>query len=125
MSLVSGSYLSCASTILYEYETLDDLDTFKIQYSSYDFFFFFQAEDGIRDVAVTGVQTCALPIYLSWSCSVANGTIAATRAAAIVPFATEHDHERLSRPIAWATYSTLTTSTPSTKIGRASCRERV
>src|SRR5256884_2782735 len=25
--------------------------------------FFFQAEDGIRDVAVTGVQTCALPIY--------------------------------------------------------------
>src|SRR2546429_4242083 len=24
--------------------------------------FFFQAEDGIRDVAVTGVQTCALPI---------------------------------------------------------------
>src|SRR2546422_5938540 len=25
-------------------------------------FFFFQAEDGIRDVAVTGVQTCALPI---------------------------------------------------------------
>src|SRR4030043_2259510 len=28
------------------------------------FFFFFQAEDGIRDVAVTGVQTCALPISL-------------------------------------------------------------
>src|SRR2546422_237739 len=28
----------------------------------YSLFFFFQAEDGIRDVAVTGVQTCALPI---------------------------------------------------------------
>src|SRR2546429_978513 len=28
------------------------------------FFFFFQAEDGIRDVAVTGVQTCALPICI-------------------------------------------------------------
>src|SRR3712207_8501563 len=27
------------------------------------FFFFFQAEDGIRDIGVTGVQTCALPIY--------------------------------------------------------------
>src|SRR6201991_1026942 len=26
-------------------------------------FFFFQAEDGIRDKLVTGVQTCALPIY--------------------------------------------------------------
>src|ERR1041385_9331962 len=29
-------------------------------------YLFFQAEDGIRDVAVTGVQTCALPIYLAW-----------------------------------------------------------
>src|SRR5687768_17749499 len=28
------------------------------------FFFFFQAEDGIRDVAVTGVQTCGLPILV-------------------------------------------------------------
>src|SRR5438309_6396080 len=27
------------------------------------FFFFFQAEDGIRDGTVTGVQTCALPIF--------------------------------------------------------------
>src|SRR2546430_3224905 len=34
--------------------------------SSYEYncclFFFFQAEDGIRDLTVTGVQTCALPI---------------------------------------------------------------
>ena len=29
-------------------------------------FFFFQAEDGIRDYKVTGVQTCALPISLRW-----------------------------------------------------------
>ena len=28
-------------------------------------FFFFQAEDGIRDHCVTGVQTCALPIFLN------------------------------------------------------------
>src|SRR5690348_18118443 len=27
--------------------------------------FFFQAEDGIRDGRVTGVQTCALPIYIA------------------------------------------------------------
>src|SRR5207302_7357012 len=27
---------------------------------------FFQAEDGIRDFHVTGVQTCALPIFLPW-----------------------------------------------------------
>src|SRR5256886_15022815 len=31
----------------------------------FDFFFFFQAEDGIRDLTVTGVQTCALPILNS------------------------------------------------------------
>src|SRR5690606_40097426 len=30
---------------------------------SFYFFFFFQAEDGIRDFHVTGVQTCALPIW--------------------------------------------------------------
>src|SRR2546430_7733679 len=28
--------------------------------------FFFQAEDGIRDLTVTGVQTCALPICANW-----------------------------------------------------------
>src|SRR5256886_10368522 len=33
--------------------------------------FFFQAEDGIRDLTVTGVQTCALPIYLGDAESVA------------------------------------------------------
>src|SRR5256885_7121320 len=31
-------------------------------YSTLVIFFFFQAEDGIRDYKVTGVQTCALPI---------------------------------------------------------------
>src|SRR5260221_8975708 len=31
------------------------------------FFFFFQAEDGIRDHCVTGVQTCALPICRYWT----------------------------------------------------------
>src|SRR2546425_6783540 len=32
-------------------------------------FFFFQAEDGIRDKLVTGVQTCALPIFLRSICT--------------------------------------------------------
>src|SRR5216683_5841357 len=34
------------------------------------FFFFFQAEDGIRDLIVTGVQTCALPILPVIGCLV-------------------------------------------------------
>src|SRR3712207_9471617 len=32
-------------------------------------YFFFQAEDGIRDIGVTGVQTCALPILRGPRCS--------------------------------------------------------
>src|SRR5256885_8852586 len=35
-------------------------------YIRYCVFFFFQAEDGIRDYKVTGVQTCALPILGDW-----------------------------------------------------------
>src|SRR5206468_6533446 len=38
-----------------------------------DVCFFFQAEDGIRDLIVTGVQTCALPIFLGWVCTTAFG----------------------------------------------------
>src|SRR3989440_4561411 len=34
-------------------------------YAIFHIFFFFQAEDGIRDLIVTGVQTCALPISTS------------------------------------------------------------
>src|SRR5256885_3166592 len=34
------------------------------EYCGFLIFFFFQAEDGIRDYKVTGVQTCALPISL-------------------------------------------------------------
>src|SRR5207237_2494012 len=35
-------------------------------------FFFFQAEDGIRDSSVTGVQTCALPIW-AWQTAAPSG----------------------------------------------------
>src|SRR5256885_12256402 len=35
-----------------------------INWYTHVFFFFFQAEDGIRDYKVTGVQTCALPIFM-------------------------------------------------------------
>src|SRR2546430_15551006 len=52
-------------------------------------FFFFQAEDGIRDLTVTGVQTCALPIYKSTE------RVAARRAAAAGELAAELD--RLER----------------------------
>src|SRR5205823_8221586 len=44
-------FFNCGTILLLIYETV------------LCFFFFFQAEDGIRDKLVTGVQTCALPIY--------------------------------------------------------------
>src|SRR5256885_17263898 len=44
-------------------------------------FFFFQAEDGIRDYKVTGVQTCALPIYGDLGDDRARGLHAAARRA--------------------------------------------
>src|SRR5947209_16103176 len=59
--------------------------------------FFFQAEDGIRDIGVTGVQTCALPI-----CGGEIRTIL---------------HEACARAFAGRSEEE--------KIGRASCRERV
>src|SRR6476646_224283 len=42
------------------------------------FFFFFQAEDGIRDHCVTGVQTCALPI--SWRIQAGDESVVLERA---------------------------------------------
>src|SRR3712207_7749678 len=46
-------------------------------------FFFFQAEDGIRDIGVTGVQTCALPIFALYGKSYES---AAAEAAALFSF---------------------------------------
>src|SRR5688572_33248983 len=75
-------------------------------------FFFFQAEDGIRDLTVTGVQTCALPI------STAARGDHRERDARVVdaaggdgPVASDRVHQRC-QPVAG-------------EIGRASCRERV
>src|SRR5215207_3565095 len=62
-------------------------------------FFFFQAEDGIRDPLVTGVQTRALPIFVS-----------------------VHADERDGHMYEW---ESLATCPLGLQIGRASCRERV
>src|SRR2546430_4890914 len=42
-------------------------------------FFFFQAEDGIRDLTVTGVQTCALPIWNAYAINEISCTVTAFR----------------------------------------------
>src|SRR5690606_40220286 len=45
-------------------KTISVLCINRTNHSLYEFIFFFQAEDGIRDFHVTGVQTCALPISI-------------------------------------------------------------
>src|SRR3712207_6649831 len=45
------------------YRQIMFLDFYSLQNPVFCFVFFFQAEDGIRDIGVTGVPTCALPIF--------------------------------------------------------------
>src|SRR2546430_10735071 len=87
-------------------------------------FFFFQAEDGIRDLTVTGVQTCALPIFAK--SGVADHI---KQRPVLMPVGIEkggsvavglgHDPRRQTWRHRWAPASR------SEEIGRASCRERV
>src|SRR5207249_9120036 len=91
--------------------------------------FFFQAEDGIRDRNVTGVQTCALPIYLLGAFGDARetgkpigGDVRARKRTAPIVEARERasidDRRRLDRIL-------NEKNRPSEdEIGRASCRER-
>src|SRR5690625_7350984 len=82
--------------------------------------FFFKAEDGIRDGHVTGVQTCALPISHSGDTPSGILPVAGTGTGS-VPRTQEVPQWQLqtSPRKPWRQPSTTT------KIGRASCRERV
>src|SRR2546421_6702806 len=76
-----------------------------IGYVRYIFFFFFQAEDGIRDLIVTGVQTCALPISLRrsaslFSCGPAKGDEIPLEGRHSVALTGEIRGERQARPSA-------------------------
>src|SRR5207244_5803987 len=62
-------------------------------YCSCFFCFFFQAEDGIRDDLVTGVQTCALPI----SAGPAFGALALTRRLGCTQLALHQAHQLAAR----------------------------
>src|SRR5256885_8225772 len=95
---------------------------FYTSYSIILFFFFFQAEDGIRDYKVTGVQTCALPICPSR----ARTSPELAQAKVCLP-----QFLRVGLPIfaplaSYFRYSeSFFRSSGIGEIGRASCRERV
>src|SRR5207244_5733821 len=86
------------------------------------YFFFFQAEDGIRDDLVTGVQTCALPILSLGGC--VSGMLAGIGITRLMLSIAPASIPRLdSVHIDWRVFS-VATIVAVTKIGRASCRER-
>src|SRR5207247_8405532 len=89
----------------------------------YIFCFCFQAEDGIRDPLVTGVQTCALPIF-TLSGSIPSGfpcrRLASSRAASRLLAAVI----ACRSPVKWRFRSSIGTTWAYPQIGRASCRER-
>src|SRR2546430_4086114 len=88
-----------------------------------DMFFFFQAEDGIRDLTVTGVQTCALPI--SVKCQRRSAPIAEEfffRGFVFGALRRWH-FTVLGRDL--GTWAAAVVTGALFEIGRASCRERV
>src|SRR5207253_4778398 len=93
--------------------------------------FFFQAEDGIRDGHVTGVQTCALPILMDISRLPTRvmPSFLVSLATAKYPSRVMNDCTLMkSTPLALRSSTALRPSSPvaiATEIGRASCRGRV
>src|SRR2546430_11147867 len=89
--------------------------------------FFFQAEDGIRDLTVTGVQTCALPISISApmpDCWYVRYSSVATDALPAYAMPIQPKLPSSSVSVRRSLRFSLGTRVTS-KIGRASCRERV
>src|SRR5690349_22036324 len=88
------------------------------------FVFFFQAEDGIRALYVTGVQTCALPIYDRLDDS---GRGRTTMREAADAFGAGARRDTTLRMLASEASANLAwdVAVEALKIGRASCRERV
>src|SRR5207237_4511844 len=86
--------------------------------------FFVQAEDGIRDSSVTGVQTCALPISIVLAASATGEVLALwTDVPNTAPSLPTYSQTWFAR---WQADGGVTPGSPfDTKIGRASCRERV
>src|SRR5260221_7145140 len=87
-------------------------------------FFFFQAEDGIRDHCVTGVQTCALPIYHDVYRLARNRAVCEELRGRPKPAErSERGRDGGRRPGGFD--RTRRRRRGSAEIGRASCRERV
>src|SRR2546430_6476098 len=88
-------------------------------------FFFFQAEDGIRDLTVTGVQTCALPISAPNAGSPAAFLRSKTSTFDVIVAVNYWNPRRGGRTWALVFLAGSPQSLRLLEIGRASCRDRV
>src|SRR5256886_7550606 len=88
------------------------------------FVFFFQAEDGIRDLTVTGVQTCALPICVQRAASLPTAVDGRLLVDPVVLLREELGVDDGHRPFELRD-ALRPTLGGFEEIGRASCRERV
>src|SRR3712207_7912256 len=89
-------------------------------------FFFFQAEDGIRDIGVTGVQTCALPIFCVGQ-DLGQHVEALRGDAATSLSVVEEEYNPLVRALAALRVPVVVAvngAAAGAEIGRAACRER-
>src|SRR5690606_40841563 len=90
------------------------------------FFFFFQAEDGIRDFHVTGVQTCALPISnpLSTPSKAPTYTFEnLNNPSSSTPHPTPHTHPPSSNPNFYSLFSNIKHRSEERRVGKE-CRSR-
>src|SRR5437763_10291809 len=83
------------------------------------FFFFFQAEDGIRDTSVTGVQTCALPISFSIAQPMARISSSACRFTRLTPAA-----PLMSHGLFFSSTTSLASRNAATEIWKTRSEER-
>src|SRR5258707_4513292 len=88
-------------------------------------FFFFQAEDGIRDIGVTGVQTCALPIFDMMSHYYDAELPALVKAGRVSMAVVDEAVRRVLRVKFALGLFDHPFADGAEEIGRASCRERV
>src|SRR5256885_11224597 len=88
-------------------------------------FFFFQAEDGIRDYKVTGVQTCALPIWEIHSRECVDKEMDSLLRDEVGDGDSSERARSLLGRRETLKVDTIVDSPRKGEIGRASCRERV
>src|SRR5687767_15794179 len=128
-----------------EFNGFSEMECARLSAREIEYLFFFQAEDGIRDKLVTGVQTCALPIWQGFKLPLLIGGATTSRVHTAVKIAPHYT----SGPVIYVSDASRSVSVCQSlvsddaaakfiadvkveyervrtqQIGRASCRERV